>query len=227
MARPVDADSAATRRRILEQAGALFAEEGRSKGSIREIARRSGVSLAMVHHYFGSKDELYAHCVDAMYAELAALEPVLAESFRASAAPAESMRAAMKALFRFARAHRRAVQLMLRTVVETGELDRARRERVLLPFLDRASEMLGARVGKPAESLRLPIQSLVFLTARYAIASDAELALVAAKEDADAAREAVEDHLAALAVDALSLEPTERRTRAAPARRARPRRPPR
>jgi AcrR family transcriptional regulator len=210
VARPIDADAAATRRRILEQAGALFAEEGQQKGSIREIARRSGVSLAMIHHYFGSKDELYASCVDAMYAELATLTPELMGSFRASDEPGEAIREAMRALFRFACAHRPAVRLMLRTVVETGELDRERRERVLLPFLAEGSEALAERLGRPPGELRLPLQSLVFLTARYAIASEQELALVAASRTAVGARAAVEDHLVQVATQMLGMPAAER-----------------
>src|SRR5688572_2944393 len=73
MARPIDADAEATRARILENAALLFAEHGPGDVSIRAIAKRAGVSLGMVHHYFGSKESLYASCVDSMYAELRGL----------------------------------------------------------------------------------------------------------------------------------------------------------
>lgn len=67
MSRPIHADSGATRRRILESAVTRFSGHGLDGASIREIARDADVSLAMVHHYFGSKDELYRTCIDAMY----------------------------------------------------------------------------------------------------------------------------------------------------------------
>jgi len=70
MSRPVNADADATRQRMLEAAVQLFAERGLGSTSIRDVAGAAGVSLAMVHHYFGSKDDLYDACIDATYAEL-------------------------------------------------------------------------------------------------------------------------------------------------------------
>lgn len=43
---------------ILAAARALFADAGYERASIRAIARRAGVDPALVHHYFGTKDEL-------------------------------------------------------------------------------------------------------------------------------------------------------------------------
>jgi AcrR family transcriptional regulator len=43
---------------ILAAARALFAEVGYEQASIRAIARRAEVDPALVHHYFGTKDEL-------------------------------------------------------------------------------------------------------------------------------------------------------------------------
>src|SRR5687767_13910782 len=77
MARPVNADADATRKRILQSAVRLFAESGPSGASIRSIARGADVSLAMVHHYFGSKDELLNACIDSMYVRLGSLRTEL------------------------------------------------------------------------------------------------------------------------------------------------------
>ncbi|MBQ1444459.1 MAG: TetR family transcriptional regulator [Renibacterium sp.] len=48
---------------ILEAARIRFAQEGFDAVSLRQIARDAGVDAALVHHYFGSKDELFAACV--------------------------------------------------------------------------------------------------------------------------------------------------------------------
>ena len=53
-----------TRAAILASARDLFAEVGYERASIRGIARRAGVDAALVHHYFGTKDELLAAAVD-------------------------------------------------------------------------------------------------------------------------------------------------------------------
>ncbi|MBO9522483.1 MAG: TetR family transcriptional regulator [Nocardioidaceae bacterium] len=48
-----------TRAAILEAARALFAERGFAGASVRAIASAAGVDPALVHHYFGSKDDLF------------------------------------------------------------------------------------------------------------------------------------------------------------------------
>jgi len=48
-----------TRQEILESARQIFAGNGFAKTSIRKIAAGAGVDPALVHHYFGSKDELF------------------------------------------------------------------------------------------------------------------------------------------------------------------------
>ncbi|WP_079032264.1 TetR/AcrR family transcriptional regulator [Streptomyces specialis] len=50
---------------ILESARTEFAERGYDKASIRAIARGAGVNPALVHHYFGTKDQVFAAAVAA------------------------------------------------------------------------------------------------------------------------------------------------------------------
>jgi len=52
-----------TRDRILENARELFARKGIGKTSIRSIAAAAGVDSALVHHYFGTKEQLFAAAV--------------------------------------------------------------------------------------------------------------------------------------------------------------------
>jgi AcrR family transcriptional regulator len=49
---------------ILDAARALFAEQGFGPTTIRAIAAKAGVNPALVHHYFGSKDELFVAAMD-------------------------------------------------------------------------------------------------------------------------------------------------------------------
>jgi AcrR family transcriptional regulator len=48
-----------TREAILDAARTAFAERGFDAASIRAIAATAGVDPALVHHYFGSKDQLF------------------------------------------------------------------------------------------------------------------------------------------------------------------------
>jgi AcrR family transcriptional regulator len=52
-----------TRDRILTSARELFARNGIDKTSIRAIASAAGVDAALVHHYFGTKQQLFVAAV--------------------------------------------------------------------------------------------------------------------------------------------------------------------
>ncbi len=52
-----------TRERILKKARDLFARNGISNTSIRAVAAAAGVDSALVHHYFGTKEKLFAAAV--------------------------------------------------------------------------------------------------------------------------------------------------------------------
>ncbi|WP_037575222.1 TetR/AcrR family transcriptional regulator [Phaeacidiphilus oryzae] len=54
------AGASTTREDILAAARGLFAERGYDKTTIRAIAGRAGVNPALVHHYFGSKEQVFA-----------------------------------------------------------------------------------------------------------------------------------------------------------------------
>ncbi|RSS51095.1 TetR/AcrR family transcriptional regulator [Streptomyces sp. WAC07061] len=64
-------DGPGTQERIRLAAREVFAERGYDKTSVRGIAKVAGVDPALVHHYFGSKDDLFAAAVEV------SLEPAL------------------------------------------------------------------------------------------------------------------------------------------------------
>ncbi|NLU75418.1 TetR/AcrR family transcriptional regulator [Streptomyces sp. HNM0575] len=70
--RPASAEKAegepATRDRILGSARTEFGERGYDKASIRAIARGAGVDSALVHHYFGTKEQVFAAAVQGAFA---------------------------------------------------------------------------------------------------------------------------------------------------------------
>lgn len=49
-----------TREQILASARRLFAEQGYDGTTIRGIAAEAGVNQALIHHFFGSKDQMFA-----------------------------------------------------------------------------------------------------------------------------------------------------------------------
>ncbi len=216
MARPPQANAERTKQRLLAAASELFSRRGVSGTSLREVARAAGVTMATIHYHFGSKDALYAACLDTAYSELAIrLEPLggmlqgLVEELRLAASSQVELAAVIervvRASFRFARQRRPALQLLQRTLVETGELDARWREGSFLPFLEQAAQVLAPALGQPEGQLRWHIQSLAALGMRYALSTPRELARFdgqpepAGKRAAEAAVRAAEDHLVRVA----------------------------
>ncbi|TQK52691.1 TetR family transcriptional regulator [Streptomyces sp. SLBN-118] len=64
------------RDRILQAARTEFAERGYDKTTVRGIARAAGVDPALVHHYFGTKDEVFAAAIEVSF-EPALVVPVI------------------------------------------------------------------------------------------------------------------------------------------------------
>ncbi|MFI1014095.1 TetR family transcriptional regulator [Streptomyces sp. NPDC020965] len=64
------------RERILDAARTEFAERGYDRTSMRGVARAAGVDPALVHHYFGTKDEVFAAAIEVSF-EPALVVPVI------------------------------------------------------------------------------------------------------------------------------------------------------
>ncbi len=53
-----------TRKKLLEGAKECLVKEGFRKTTVKSIAQYAGVNHGLVHHYFGSKEELLAALVE-------------------------------------------------------------------------------------------------------------------------------------------------------------------
>jgi len=69
-----------TRAEILQAARVVFAEKGYDRATVRAIASAAHVDPAMIHHYFGTKDQLFAASIDLPPAATDRVLAVLAES---------------------------------------------------------------------------------------------------------------------------------------------------
>jgi AcrR family transcriptional regulator len=96
-------------RQLLELAEALFAERGYAGSSMDELARRAGVTKPVVYELFGSKDGLFAACVDRSIERMAG---DVAAAVRAETDPEARVRAGGLAFLRFAADNRGAWELM-------------------------------------------------------------------------------------------------------------------
>ncbi|MDG5809119.1 TetR family transcriptional regulator [Streptomyces ossamyceticus] len=62
------ADAPAARDRILTAAREEFSERGYDKTSVRGIAKAAGVDSALVHHYFGTKEQVFEAAITLSFA---------------------------------------------------------------------------------------------------------------------------------------------------------------
>ncbi|MGW0557027.1 TetR/AcrR family transcriptional regulator [Streptomyces sp. NPDC002926] len=67
------------RERILEAARTEFAERGYDKTTVRGIARAAGVDPALVHHYFGTKDEVFAAAIEVSFEPALVIPAILGQ----------------------------------------------------------------------------------------------------------------------------------------------------
>ena len=64
---------------ILDAARTLFASGGLSGTSVRAVAAKAGVDPALVHHYFGSKDDLFVAALQLPFDFREVVVPVVAQ----------------------------------------------------------------------------------------------------------------------------------------------------
>ncbi|MEE2751891.1 MAG: TetR/AcrR family transcriptional regulator [Myxococcota bacterium] len=192
MARPPQANPAETRRRILDAGSRLFATAGVDGCSVRELARDVGVSVATIHHHFGSKDGLHEACLQSMYDDLAGLEGVLLGLFEEQRP--DVLEQVIRHSWRFARSHQLQLRLLMRSVVSVGGLDEGRRKAHMLPFLEMGSQALGSVAGVDPQQMRLVLQSGTNLLVRYALGNPTEVHALTGLRGAKGEK-AIEDHL--------------------------------
>lgn len=208
MARPINANANETKEKLRGAASELFANQGVGSTSVRQIAEKAGVNIALVSHYFGGKEGLYSDCVDAMYVELGSLKEILLSELSPVRTPARVIEKAVIEGFRFGRAHRSALQLIMRDILDRGELPQHRTETVLLPFLETLPSLLQAHLPRTEEELRWSLQSLVFIIVRYSLSSESELRTLSGTTK-DPLNE-VETHLVKMAYSLLGITETEK-----------------
>ncbi|MET7289147.1 TetR family transcriptional regulator [Streptomyces sp. NPDC005573] len=77
--RPSRAEATDTRDRILAAAREEFSERGYEKTSVRGIAKTAGVDPALVHHYFGTKEQVFEAAIEVAFAPALSAPEAVAE----------------------------------------------------------------------------------------------------------------------------------------------------
>jgi AcrR family transcriptional regulator len=93
-AEPIDA----TRARLIDAAGQVFAEHGFQAATIRDICTRAGANVAAVNYHFGDKAGLYLAVL--RHSMTAGGQPDPRETAQAGATPEEALRLMISAMLR-------------------------------------------------------------------------------------------------------------------------------
>jgi TetR/AcrR family transcriptional regulator len=96
--RPAQRNPDRTRRRILQAAISLFAQQGFHAVSVDQIVGRARVNKRMVYHYFGSKDALFEAALAEVYGRLEAVE---FDAFSRGGRPREKLARLLEGYFDF------------------------------------------------------------------------------------------------------------------------------
>jgi AcrR family transcriptional regulator len=197
MARPVAADAAATKQSILDATLDLL-EESWPPPSTRAVARKAGVSVAIVHHYYGNKKGLTDACIDTMYAELSKLGMELASELRTGKPKEQLLEETTRTGYAFARRHRSALRLLTLEVAEHAALDPSRKRMTEGPFLAIAADGLSSELSITVAEARLRLRTILSTVSRYATLSDEDLAKTTGLPVGPGLHAAVEAHLVSL-----------------------------
>jgi len=196
MARPKDADKAATWNRIVAAARReLFdAPGGVPDGSVRQVAARADVGIGTIQYYFPTKEHLLEACLDDYYVALDLLVRELVGA-AAGADPRAFIETAARRLYRFVLAER--PQLLLRAVTnaQRGGLQPERQGE----YFAQLSEFLSPMLGIDAAETRLTFQTMSFVMMQYAVLGEPDVVRIAG-HGGEAGRRDIEDHVVRVAV---------------------------
>lgn len=112
-------DPDATRAAILEAAEELFLARGPDDTPMSEIGRRAGVTKSLIHHHFGSKQELWDEIKRLHFGKYYDLQK---EMLASSAGTAELLRDSIVTYFRFLQTDPQAVRHLSWRLVEADDL---------------------------------------------------------------------------------------------------------
>ncbi|MBF9071202.1 TetR/AcrR family transcriptional regulator [Streptacidiphilus fuscans] len=162
--RPGGAD---TRGVVLDAARAEFAARGYEKASMRGIARVAGVDPALLHHYFGSKEQLFLAALD-FPIDPATVAAVILDGDRAEMG--ERVARFVVALWEQPEVLARLLAVV-RTVVASEAIAELLRDFMLRELVGRLAQGLG--VDRPELRVELVISQIIGLAmARYILAAE-------------------------------------------------------
>ncbi|MEM1181394.1 MAG: TetR/AcrR family transcriptional regulator [Acidobacteriota bacterium] len=102
-------DPEATRRALLDAAEELFTLQGPSATSLAQVAKKAGVTKSLIHHHFGSKEELWTEVQERYFSEYFEAQKAMIQS---SESTESLLRDSLVTYFRFLQTHPESVRFL-------------------------------------------------------------------------------------------------------------------
>lgn len=162
MARTRASDFGEKQHGLLMSAAAVFAEQGMEKASMAQIASHSGVSKALLYHYYPSKDVLIFAII---HEHLVGLEASITAAVDESLAPEEQLRVLVGVVLEEYRgaddAHK--VQLVGSSALSDEQREQVRGvERQIVRHFSRVIRQINPALDDPARPLLMPVTMSLF-----------------------------------------------------------------
>jgi AcrR family transcriptional regulator len=164
----------ATRAKLLDAAGRMFAERGYQATTVRDICARAGANVALVNYYFGGKQGLYTAVLRQLMARSAHLDEVRG-ALDQDAPPEDILRAVIKARLRGlcpgVLADEKSRILMHELAQPTPALTQVIND-ISRPLYERMLALVGGIIGRRPhdEKTRLCVHSVMGQMIVYALA---------------------------------------------------------
>lgn len=112
-------DPQATRQAILEAATRVFVEQGVADAPLSEVAKAAGVTKSLIHHHFGSKEELWNEVKLVSFRRY--FEPML-QTIRSDVPHLEALHGVIRHMFFFLRDNPEVARMMGWMALEKDEI---------------------------------------------------------------------------------------------------------
>ncbi|MEM7674845.1 MAG: TetR/AcrR family transcriptional regulator [Myxococcota bacterium] len=127
-------DPEATRQAILEAAKQVFVEQGVADTPLSEVAKAAGVTKSLIHHHFGSKEELWNEVKRTNFKRY--FGPIL-ETIQGDQNNLDALRAVIEHMFMFLRDNPDVARMMGWMALEKDEINVELQDQVCTQGLDR------------------------------------------------------------------------------------------
>ena len=157
-------DPEATRQAILEAAKEVFVQRGVAETPLSEVAKAAGVTKSLIHHHFGSKEELWNEVKRTNFRRY--FEPIL-ETIRGDEGDSMALRNVIEHMFTYLRENQDIARMMGWMALEKDQINVDLLNEVCIEGLARISRGQGSGVLRPDVHPASIMSTFIILTSHW------------------------------------------------------------